>query len=126
MNATMCELEPIGANCKMGVCNTLFRLWRTNRFFGLRPQNDRLDFIYYVYSSEKTPDLFYRDELVFAAHIRSEHLGNIYAAVCIEIVFKQGDKHSRRSDNRVVERVGKVFAVFSVYSYLESARLGVA
>lgn len=71
--------------------------------------------------------LFYGNEFLFAAHIRSEDLGNIHAAVCVEVIFKQGDEHSRRSDNGVVERVGIILAaVFAVDSYLESARLSVA
>ena len=70
--------------------------------------------------------LFNGDELLLAAHIRSESDGHIDAAVGVQVVLKEGDKHSRGRDDGVVERVGKVFAVFAVHPDLQPAGLSVA
>ena len=54
--------------------------------------------------------LFSAAYLLLAAHIRSEGFGNIDAAFGIEVVFEERYEHSRRGNNGVVERMGKVLA----------------
>ena len=52
--------------------------------------------------------LLLRDKNFRAAHVRSERFGNLNAAVSLEIVLKESDEHSRRSDYGVVEGVSEV------------------
>ena len=62
-----------------------------------------------------------------SAHIRSEHFGYPYGAVCLEVILKEGDEHSGGSDNRIVERMSEVsFAVFSHYPDSKPSCLSVA
>ena len=70
--------------------------------------------------------LFNGDELLFAAHVRPEGDGDVDAAVGVQVILEEGDKHSRGRDDGVVERVGKVFAVFAVHPDLQPAGLSVA
>ena len=70
--------------------------------------------------------LFSAAYFLLAAHIRSEGFGNIDAAVGIEVVFEERYEHSRRGNNGVVERMGKVLAVLAVDAYFQPARLCVA
>ena len=70
---------------------------------------------------------FIGDKLFLAAHVGSEDFGYLHRAVRAEVVFKERDKHSRRSRNRVVEGVSKILsAVLAVYAYLEPPCLSVA
>ena len=55
--------------------------------------------------------LFY---YVFAAHVRSQYLGDPDRAVFVEIVLKERNQHSRRCNDGVVERMRKIFSAFSV------------
>ena len=69
---------------------------------------------------------FNRYEFFRAAHIGLENLGNEHGAVRLKVVLEEGDEHSRRGDNGVVEGVGEIFAVLAVNADFEAARLGVA
>ena len=47
--------------------------------------------------------LFFGNELFFAAHVRTKCFGDVDGTVCIEIVFKESDQHTGRSNNGVVQ-----------------------
>ena len=47
-------------------------------------------------------------DLGLAAHVRLEDLGDLHAAVGLEVVLQQGDEHAGRRHAGVVEGVGKV------------------
>ena len=79
------------------------------------------------YSINKVRDLFNGNQLFLAAHIRTKGNGDINAAVGVEVIFKECDEHSRRSNDGIIERMGKIFfAVLAVDSDCESASLCVA
>ena len=61
-----------------------------------------------------------------AAHVHSKRLGDPDAAVLIEIVLKERDEHSRRSNACVIESVGKICALGSSDPDLETSCLSVA
>lgn len=47
-------------------------------------------------------------QLVLAAHVHLQRLGDGHGAVCLEVVLQIGDEHPRRGHHRVVEGVGEV------------------
>ena len=62
-----------------------------------------------------------------AAHVAAEHLGDLHRAVLAEIVLEERDKHTRRRDDRVVQRVCEILrSVRSLYADAETARLRIA
>ena len=66
-------------------------------------------------------------EVILAAHVRTKDLGNIDAAVGVQVVLEKRDKHTRGSDDGVVERVGEIeLAVLAADADLQAARLRVA
>ena len=69
---------------------------------------------------------FLTADFLLAAHIRTKRNGDINASVGVKVVFKEGDKHSRRSNNGVVKGVSKIVAVFALYADFKASCLGVA
>ena len=68
-------------------------------------------------TGKRTFFLFFRNQLFLPAHIRTKRGGHVHRAVGIQIVFKESDEHSRRGDDRVVERMREIFfAVRAVYA----------
>ena len=66
-------------------------------------------------------------DLLHAAHIRSERLGDVHTAVLIKVVLEERDQHTGRCDTGVVEGMRKVlFAVLAVDADLQTACLRVA
>ena len=63
---------------------------------------------------------------LFATHIRTEGNGDADATVCLEVVFQEGNQHTRRCHHRVVEGVGKVLAALTIYTNAEAACLCIA
>ena len=65
--------------------------------------------------------------MILAAHVRTKDLGNIDAAVGVQVVLEERDEHTRGSDDGVVERVGEIeLAVLAADADLQTARLRVA
>ena len=65
--------------------------------------------------------------MILAAHVGTQDLGNIDAAVGVQVVLEERDEHTRGSDDGVVERVGEIeLAVLAADADLQSARLRVA
>ena len=82
-----------------------------------RTERSRFLFVLFLSDGEKNIFLFFRNQLFFPAHIRTERGGHVHRAVGIQIVFKESDEHSRRGDDRVVERMREIFfAVCAVYA----------
>ena len=75
---------------------------------------------YHLFNLQK---LLFRDDNFLAAHVRTQSFRDANAAVCLEVVLKECDEHTRRCNNGVVQRVGKVLAVFAVYADAQAARL---
>ena len=68
-----------------------------------------------------------RNQHFLAAHIRLEALRDGDGAVLLEVVFKEGDEHTRGCDAGVVERVGQIhLAVRALDADAETAGLCVA
>ena len=62
-----------------------------------------------------------------AAHVGLEDLGDLHAAVGLEIVLQQGDEHPGRGHAGVVEGMGQAdLALFVPVADLQAAGLGVA
>ena len=59
-------------------------------------------------------------------HIRSQHFRNADASVCLKVVFKECDEHSGRSNDRIVEGMREVLAVFARDPDTEASCLSVA
>ena len=76
-----------------------------------------LDFLFFLLNG---------NELILAAHIRSEGNGDIDGTVGIKVILKESDKHSGRSNNRIVEGMGKIFAILTVNSDFKASCLGIA
>lgn len=53
--------------------------------------------------------LSHRDKLLLASHIRAERHRNIHASVCIEVILKECDQHTRRSYHGIIQRMCKIF-----------------
>lgn len=70
--------------------------------------------------------LFFRNKDLCAAHIRPEDLGDSDASVCLKVIFKKCDEHSRGSDDGVIKRMRKISSVFTLYTHLETASLSIA
>ena len=51
-----------------------------------------------------------------AAHIWLQHLRNLYGAVCLKVILQEGNQHTRRSHNGVIQSMGKIF-VFVLILY---------
>ena len=71
--------------------------------------------------------LFHRNKNFLAAHVRTKLLRNTYASICLEVILKESDQHTRRSNNCIVESMGKIlFAVLTVHADLKASCLCVA
>ena len=82
-----------------------------------RTERSRFLFVLFLSDGEKNIFLFFRNQLFLPAHIRTKRGGHVHRAVGIQIVFKESDEHSRRGDDRVVERMREIFfAVRAVYA----------
>ena len=61
-----------------------------------------------------------------AAHVRSQCLRDPDGSVFVQVILKEGNEHSRRSDAGVVEGMSKVCAFGSPDPYLKTSCLSVA
>ena len=61
------------------------------------------------------PDLFRRYQGFLAAHVGPQGLGDADAAIGLEVVFQESNEHPGRGDDGVVEGVGKVKILASLF-----------
>ena len=63
--------------------------------------------------------LFSGNNFVLAAHVRTQCFGDIDRAVSVEVVFKECDEHTGRSNDGVIEGVREIFlAVCAFYDHV--------
>ena len=61
---------------------------------------------------------------VIPTHVWLKGNWNIYASICIQVVLKERDQHSWRSNNCVIKSMSKIFlAIFSVYTDFQTTCL---
>lgn len=67
------------------------------------------------------------DKSFSAAHVGTKHLGDSHASVRLKMILKEGNEHTRRSDNGIVQRVRKIYlAVRALYTHSQPASLCIA
>ena len=68
-----------------------------------------------------------RHQLVLAAHVGAQDLGDGDGAVSLQVVLQEGDQHTRRGHAGVVQRVGQLgLAILILVADAQTACLGIA